>query len=168
MTSIRKCEEIILQPEIWWHDAVYHAGWETSARQCEWKFGRASGRQAWVSGILYRLYKRLPSSGECQRFLVSQPAMKHITQPMFAFSDLGRQPAEGAVVLWTSWLDLPCLSIGLSVFLSAHLTIDLTFESTLMHLFIILDWFLSYLAQIMTGTWGSVSLVSIESTCMIH
>ena len=28
-------------------------GWETSARQCEWKFGRASGKQDWASGILY-------------------------------------------------------------------------------------------------------------------
>ena len=51
------------------------AGWETSARQCEWKFGRASGKQDWASGILYRLYKRLPSSGECQKFLVSQPGL---------------------------------------------------------------------------------------------
>ena len=53
----------------------YFAGWETSARQCEWKFGRASGKQDWASGILYRLYKRLPSSGECQNFLVSQPVL---------------------------------------------------------------------------------------------
>ena len=54
-------------------------GWETSspARQCEWKFGRASGKQAWASGILYRLYKRLPSSGECQKILVSQPAINN-------------------------------------------------------------------------------------------
>ena len=29
----------------------------------EWKFGWVSGKQAWVSGILYRLYKRLPNSG---------------------------------------------------------------------------------------------------------
>ena len=26
-----------------------------------------AGKQAWASGILYRLYKRLPSSGECQK-----------------------------------------------------------------------------------------------------
>ena len=39
-----------------------------------WKFGRASGKQAWMSGLLYGLYKRLPSSGNCQKFLVSQPA----------------------------------------------------------------------------------------------
>ena len=43
------------------------AGWETSVRQCEWKFGQASGKQAWASGILYRLYKTLPTSGECQK-----------------------------------------------------------------------------------------------------
>ena len=49
------------------------AGWETSARQCEWKFGWASGKQAWASGILYRLYKRLLSSGECKKILVFQP-----------------------------------------------------------------------------------------------
>ena len=49
--------------------------WETSARQCEWKFGQASGKQAWASGILYRLYKTLPSSGEWQNFLVSQPVV---------------------------------------------------------------------------------------------
>ena len=30
-------------------------------------------KHAWASGILYRLYKRLPSSGECQKILVSQP-----------------------------------------------------------------------------------------------
>ena len=34
-----------------------------------------SGKQAWASEILYRLYKRLPSSGECQKILVSQPGM---------------------------------------------------------------------------------------------
>ena len=51
------------------HTCGWHiAGWETSARQCEWKFGRASGKQAWANGILYRLYKRLTSSGECQNF----------------------------------------------------------------------------------------------------
>ena len=50
--------------------------WRSPARQCEWQFGRASGKQDWESGILYRLYKRLPSSGECQKFLVSQPAFK--------------------------------------------------------------------------------------------
>ena len=45
------------------------------ARQCEWKFGQASGKQAWASGILYRLpvYKRLPGSGEYQKILISQP-----------------------------------------------------------------------------------------------
>ena len=26
MTHIRKCEEIILRPEIWWNDAIYHDG----------------------------------------------------------------------------------------------------------------------------------------------
>ena len=31
---------------------------------------------AWASGILYRLYKRLPSSGECQINLASQPALQ--------------------------------------------------------------------------------------------
>ena len=54
------------------------AGWETSARQCEWKFGWASGKQAWASGILYRLYKRLPSSGECQK-IFSFPACCGLT-----------------------------------------------------------------------------------------
>ena len=33
----------------------------------------ASGKQVWASGILYRLYKRLPSLGEYKKFLVSQP-----------------------------------------------------------------------------------------------
>ena len=37
------------------------------------KFGQTSGKQAWASGILYRLYERLPSSGEYQKILVSQP-----------------------------------------------------------------------------------------------
>ena len=35
-------------------------------------------KQAWASGILYRLYKRLPSLGECQIFLVSQPAEEYM------------------------------------------------------------------------------------------
>ena len=43
--------------------------------QCKWKFGRASGKQAWASGILYRLYKKLSSLGECQNFLASQPVV---------------------------------------------------------------------------------------------
>ena len=30
-------------------------------------------KQAWASGIWYRLYKRLPRSGECQKILVSLP-----------------------------------------------------------------------------------------------
>ena len=55
----------------------FSTGWETSARQCEWKFGRASGKQAWASWILCRLYKRLPGSGECQKILVSQPAVHY-------------------------------------------------------------------------------------------
>ena len=49
------------------------------ARQCEWKFRQASGKQAWASGILYRLYKTLSSSGECQKFFVSQPAYTYQT-----------------------------------------------------------------------------------------
>ena len=53
----------------------HHTGWETSAHQCEWKFGRTRGKQAWASGILYRLYKRLPSLGEFQRISVSQPVI---------------------------------------------------------------------------------------------
>ena len=48
---------------------IYHS----PASQCKWKFGRVSGKQAWASGILYRLYKKLPSLGECRKFLVSQP-----------------------------------------------------------------------------------------------
>ena len=62
-------------------DNVYLTGWETSARQCEWKFSRESGKQAWASEILYRLYKRLPSAGECQKILVSQPALSWMCFP---------------------------------------------------------------------------------------
>ena len=54
--------------EVWRLSIFYTTGWITSARQCEWKFGRASGKQSWASGILYKPYKRLPSSGENQKF----------------------------------------------------------------------------------------------------
>ena len=56
-------------------------GWETSARSlanASVKFGRVSGKQALASGILNRLYKRLPSSGERQKMLVSQPVMHEL------------------------------------------------------------------------------------------
>ena len=51
------------------------SGWETSARQCECKFGRASGKQARrVEFCIGYLYKR-PSSGEYQKIFVSQSAL---------------------------------------------------------------------------------------------
>ena len=46
---------------------------ETNAHQCEWLFSWASGKLAWASGILYRVYKRNLFSGECSRNLVSYP-----------------------------------------------------------------------------------------------
>ena len=52
---------------------TWQSGWEISARQWKWKFGWASEKQAWASGILYRLYKRLPSLGKYQNILVSEP-----------------------------------------------------------------------------------------------
>ena len=58
-------------------DVWQQTGWETSARPLANASENMAGRvvkQAWASGILYRLYKTLPSSGECQKFLVSQPS----------------------------------------------------------------------------------------------
>ena len=37
------------------------------------KYDRVSVKQAWARGILYRLYKTLPSSGEFLKMLVYQP-----------------------------------------------------------------------------------------------
>ena len=50
------------------------SGWETSTRPLANASENLAGRvENRVSGILYMLYKRLPSSGECQKILVSQP-----------------------------------------------------------------------------------------------
>ena len=70
------------------NNLLNHPGWETSARPLTNASENFDGRvenRARASRILYRLYKRLPSSGECQNILISQPAT-HLDPPFRSLS----------------------------------------------------------------------------------
>ena len=99
-------EEIILWPEIWWHDAVYHEMDHRTTLQWHHNGHDGISNHCQIKSLAFVL--------GIHRWPVNSPHQWPVTRKMFPFDDIMKwphstnvrifwsHPAEGAIILWTS------------------------------------------------------------------